>query len=168
MHPRSPHHLQDSSYGPHFSSTPLQLHHWASGLSHHQFLPSHNEPEQPWFWPAAVAGIPSGSEARFFKTEPPAESWHHSQTSSGPNSYRNSVGSRNRRSAQELDTQPGVEATLSSFFPLACVDHLLCLCVVRLSCSAESSDCTTGSNQLSRRKRGKPQRSSDRDHGSPE
>lgn len=60
------------------------------------------------------------------------------------------------------------KATLSSFFPLACVDHLLCLCAVRLSCSAESSDSTTGSNQLSRKKRGKTQRSSDRDHGSPE
>lgn len=60
------------------------------------------------------------------------------------------------------------KATLASFFPLACVDHLLRLCVVRLSCSAESSDGTTGSNQLSRKKRGKTKRSSDRDHGSPE
>lgn len=164
MHPRN---LQDSSHVPQLSSTPLQLLHRASALNHHQMLPCHNEPEQPGFWPADVARIPSGSGARSCKTEPPAESWQHSQTSSLPSSYRKSVGSRNSRSAQELDTQPGVEGnTLVLFFSLACVDQCLRLCVVRLSCSAESSDSTAESHQLSRKKRGKPKHSSDRDHGS--
>lgn len=108
--PRNAHHPQDSTRAPpNLLSNPLPLYRQEEGLGLHQSLPRQNVPDQPWFWTAAAAGIPSGPGSRFCMPEPPAESGQHSQMSSAPSSYKQSAGSRNSPSGQELDTQPGVE-----------------------------------------------------------
>lgn len=154
--PRNP---EDSTCAPpHLPSNPLQFYHQVSGHRLHQSLLWQNVPDQPWFWPAAAAGTSSGPEARFCVAEPSAESGQHSQMSSAPSSYKKSAGNRNSPSGLELDTQPGLKCNICVFiiifFP-ACIHQCLRLCVVRLLCSADVSDSTTESSQVSRKKRGK-------------
>lgn len=62
--------------------------------------------------------------------------------SSAPSPYKKSAGSRNRPSGQELD-------------PSRCERPYLCLYVVDLLCSADGSDSTTESSQVSGKQRGK-------------
>lgn len=155
--PRSPHHSQDSTRAPpHLPSNPLQVHHQASGLGLPQSLPRQNVLEQPWLWTAATAGISSGPEAPTCMTEPAADSEQHSQMSSTPSSHKKSTAKRKSPAGQELDIQPGVEhSCLYRSFFFTCIHRCLCLCVVSLLCSADGSDSTTGSRQVSRKKRGK-------------